>query len=168
LSENRVTLFGKRSRRAIPSDLPEIVKLYHCVWHETHAPLMPAEEGARRTPAFLAERMVALLPYTLVLEKDGAMAGFSAWSGRLIGQVYVAARYRGSGVGAALMAATERAMAGEGIAEAELCCILGNDRALRFYERMGWRHDGIGRTGVAGPDGETEIGFWRMRKRLAP
>jgi GNAT superfamily N-acetyltransferase len=159
-------LFTTSPRRAIPPDLSAVARLYHAVWHETHAPLMPAEEAARRTVAFFTERMSALLPSTMLVETDGSLAGFASWSGDLLGQIYVAAPYRGSGLAAMLLTAAENAMASEGTDEAELHCIRGNERARCFYERMGWRHDCEVMETVAGPAGDCDIAFWRMRKRL--
>jgi GNAT superfamily N-acetyltransferase len=155
-----------KHRLAATSDLPAIASLYHAVWHETHSAFMPAEEIARRTPPFFVERMTALLPSTLVAESGGRIAGFASWRGHLLGQIYVAAPFRGSSIAVALMAACERAMANEAITEAELHCVVGNHRARRFYERAGWKHDGEVIEMVAGPDGDAAIAFWRMRKML--
>jgi GNAT superfamily N-acetyltransferase len=156
-----------KHRLATTSDLRAVASLYYAVWHETHAAFMPAEEIARRTPPFFMERMTALLPSTLVVETGSGIAGFASWRGHLLGQIYIAALFRGSGIAVALMAACELAMASEAIAEAELHCVIGNHRARRFYERAGWKHDGEVIEMVAGPDGDAAISFWRMRKMLA-
>jgi GNAT superfamily N-acetyltransferase len=153
-------------RPAVMDDAPGIVALYHSVWHESHAPFMPRQEIARRTVEFFEDRMTRLLPTTVVEERHGSIAGFAAWSGELLGQIYVAAPDRGSSVATDLMAASENGMVRDGIAVAELHCVVGNHRARRFYERMGWRHAGEGAEKVAGPRGEVEVSFWRMRKPL--
>jgi hypothetical protein len=54
----------------------------------------------------------------------------------------------------------------EGTAEAELHCVVGNDRARRFYERMSWRHEVEIIERVAGPGGDVDVSFWCMRKSL--
>ncbi len=155
-------------RPAGAADLDAVARLYHGVWHETQARFMPVEEARLRTPAFFVARMAGLLPTTLVVERDGVVIGFAAWSGRLLGQVYVDATQRGSGVAAPLLAETERRMAQQGIATAELHCVVGNARACRFYERMNWQHAGRAREAVAGPNGPVAVEFWCMRKVLIP
>jgi len=153
-------------RRAAPADVADIVALYHSVWHETQSSFMPAEEIARRTIPFFVERITGLLQTTLVEERSGSIAGFSSWSGHLLGQIFVAPAFRGSNLATDLMAASERAMALEGVTQAELHCVVGNRRARHFYERMGWRHEGESLEKVAGPGGDVDVLFWCMRKSL--
>jgi hypothetical protein len=57
-------------------------------------------------------------------------------------------------------------MAKEGIAEAELHCVVGNERARRFYERMGWHHRAKIVEQVAGEHEQIDVPFWRMTKVL--
>jgi GNAT superfamily N-acetyltransferase len=153
-------------RRALLEDVPSVAALYHSVWHERNSAFMPPQETARRTIAFFEERITGLLPNTLVEERNGSLAGFASWCDELLGQIYVAAPYRGSSVATELMVASEKAMASEGTAVAELHCVVGNHRARRFYERMGWGNEGEIAEKVAGPGGEVEVSFWRMRKLL--
>ncbi|MFI5015162.1 MAG: GNAT family N-acetyltransferase [Hyphomicrobiales bacterium] len=154
------------ARFARPADASQVVALYHAVWHETQAPFMPIEERTRRTLTFFVRRVSALRATTLVEERGGSIVGFSAWSGRLLGQIFVAKAFRGTNVAPLLMAAAEREMADRGIAEAELHCVVGNDRARRFYERMGWTHQGEIFEPVLGKGGEVGVAFWRMIKTL--
>jgi GNAT superfamily N-acetyltransferase len=156
------------ARPAREADLHGIAGLYHAVWHETHARFVPAEESRRRTPAFFLERMTGLLPATVVVVRGGILAGFAAWSGPLLGQLYVAAAQRGTGVAVALLTEAERRMANLGVETAELHCILGNDRARCFYERAGWTHAGKAIEPVEGPNGLVELEFWCMTKALIP
>lgn len=152
------------SRFALISDVSDIAALYHSVWHETHAQFMPDEERALRTLAFFEKRMRTLLPATLVEEQDGRIVAFSSWKGSLLGQIYVASSHRGTGVALRLLAATEHAMASEGVHEAQLHCVVGNGRARRFYERTGWRHDGEILEEMAGATGQNGVPFWRLVK----
>lgn len=155
-------------RRARDGDLAAVAGLYHDVWHETHAVFMPAEESGLRTPGFFMQRMSELLPTTLVAEREGTVVGFVAWRERLLGQLYVDRACRGSGIASALLAQAERSMADDGVATAELHCVVGNDRARRFYERLGWAHKGSVAEPVAGTNGPVEIEFWCMTKSLIP
>lgn len=155
-------------RSAEEADLGAVARLYHDVWHESHAGFMPEAETRLRTRAFFVDRMAGLLPTTLIVERDGVVAGFAAWTGPLLGQLYVDRVDRGSGVAAALLAEAERRMAQRGTETAELHCVVGNTRACRFYERMGWTHTGRITEAVAGPNGPVAVEFWCMTKPLIP
>jgi GNAT superfamily N-acetyltransferase len=116
---------------------------------------------------FFVDRMTTLLPTTLVAERNGEVMAFSAWTGPLLGQIFVAMNHRGTGIASSLLTATEVEMAKEGAVEAELHCVVGNERARRFYERMDWIHGGKIIEPVAGEHGQIGIPFWRMTKVLA-
>lgn len=153
-------------RRAHASDISRVAALYHAVWHETQAPFMPHAEIIRRSMEFFLERMTALLHSTLVTELNEEVVAFSAWRGQLLGQLFVAMPHRGTRVASSLLTAAEIEMAKGGIAEAELHCVVGNDRARRFYERMGWHHKADIVEQVAGEHGQTDVPFWCMTKVL--
>jgi GNAT superfamily N-acetyltransferase len=129
-------------RRAHASDVLQVATLYHVVWHETQARFMPTAECTHRSIEFFVDRMTALLPTTLVEERDGRIVAFSAWKGGLLSQIFVALPHRGSSIASSLMTASEVEMAKDGASEAELHCAVGNERARRFYERMGRLHRG--------------------------
>lgn len=160
---------GERAiiRRADASDISQLAALYHAVWHETQAPFMPQAEIARRSLKFFVDRMTALLQSTLVTEQNGELAAFSAWKGQLLGQLFVGTPHRGTPIASSLLRASEIEMAKEGTAEAELHCVVGNERARRFYKRMGWLHGGIVMERVAGEHKQIEVPFWRMKKVLS-
>ncbi len=156
------------ARPAGEADLGAVARLYHDVWHETHAGFMPAEETKLRTYAFFIERMAGLLPTTLVAERDGLVVGFAAWTGDFLGQLYVDRAHRGSGAAVLLLAEAERRMAQQGVETAELHCVVGNGRARRFYERMGWKQAGRVAEPALGPQCPVEVEFWCMTKALIP
>jgi hypothetical protein len=58
-------------------------------------------------------------------------------------------------------------MAKEGTLEAELHCVIGNERARRFYERMRWLRRGEIAEKVAGTHGPVDVPFWCMTKALS-
>ena len=155
-------------RYALRADVPEVTAIYHAVWHETQAPFMPPEECKLRKPQFFEERMSALLATTLVAERAGSIVGFATWQDHLLSQFYVAPTHRGSGLASELIASCEIEMARLGTTVAELHCIVGNDRARRFYERMSWRHGGEIQKQVSGSHGLVGVAFWRMTKQLMP
>jgi len=153
-------------RFALTADVAQLAAIYHSVWHETQAPFMPPEECKLRTPHFFEKRMSALLATTLVADCAGSIVGFVSWQDHLVGQLYVSAGHRGRGLAAELITASEIEMAKLGIKVAELHCIVGNDRARRFYERMSWQHGGEIQKQVLGSHGFVGVAFWRMTKQL--
>jgi GNAT superfamily N-acetyltransferase len=151
-------------RRARASDIAEVAALYHVVWHETQAPFMPSAEITHRSLEFFVHRMTMVLHATLVTELNGRIAAFSAWRGHLLGQLFVAMPHRGTGVASNLLKTSEIEMAKEGTNEAELHCVVGNERARCFYERMGWVHRGKIMEWVGGEHEQIGVPFWRMMK----
>lgn len=152
-------------RYAVKNDLPRIAEIYWSVWHETHGPLMPQGERDRRTLDFFLKKISCFAPCALVAERDGAIVGFSAWQGVMVGQLYVEPAWRGRGVAEELSTATEAELVKSGVTEGELLCLKGNDRARRFWERLGWTHHGEVMEAAAGAaDG---VPFWRMTKTLS-
>ncbi len=129
-------------RQADASEIFQLAALYHSVWHETQAPFMPSAEIAHRSVEFFVHRMATLLHSTLVTEQNSKIIAFSAWRGHVLGQLFVIMPHRGTGIASSLLMASEMEMAKEGTAEAEVHCVVGNERARRFYERMGWLHRG--------------------------
>jgi hypothetical protein len=49
---------------------------------------------------------------------------------------------------------------------AEVHCLVGNDSARRFYERMSWQHGGEIQKQMSGSHGLVGVAFWRMTKQL--
>jgi len=92
---------------------------------------------------------------------------FAAWRGPLLGQLFVATPYRGTGTASSLLSTSEIEMAREGFTEAELHCLVGNERARHFYERMGWVHKGQITESVMGAAGQIDMPFWRMIKIIS-
>ena len=154
------------ARYALTADVPPVAAIYHSVWHETQAPFMPPEECKLRKPQFFAERMSALLATTLVAEHAGSIVGFASWQNHLLSQLYVSAAHRGAGLASELITASEIEMARRDTKVAEVHCVVGNDRARRFYERMSWQHGGEIQKQVLGSHGLVGVAFWRMTKQL--
>jgi GNAT superfamily N-acetyltransferase len=150
----------------LSDEVPAMAELYYNVWHETQALFMPEQERCRRTLSFFLDRMLPLTPTTLVGRKGGDLAGFVSWRGDYLGQIFVLPQYRGCGLAKDLLIAAEHAIASAGSADAELHCVVGNERAYRFYIRNGWRNDGMISEPVAGSDGDAHVSFWRLTKRL--
>ncbi len=155
-------------RSAGMADLPSIAQLYHRVWHDTHGPYMPRAERDARDEAFFLNRMASLMPNIVVGQDERGIIGFAAWKGSRLGQVFLDPSARGSGLAQSLMTAAERGLRDQDIAEAELHCLVGNERAKRFYERAGWHVSAVVAEAVQSDTGDGKRDFWVMRKRLQP
>ena len=84
----------------------------------------------------VANVMVALDGEKIVGYINPVIDGREAW----IGGVGVLPSYRGKGLGRDLMVAAESLARAKGAREISLEVIEGNDRAQRFYERLGYSH----------------------------
>ena len=82
-------------------------------------------------------------------------------------QLFVAAPHRGTRIASNLLVASETEMAKAGIAEAEVHCVVGNERARRFYERMGWLQRGKILEWVGDEHAPVKVPFWRLMKVLS-
>jgi GNAT superfamily N-acetyltransferase len=153
-------------RSAEAAEIDHLARLWHEVWHETHAPLSPPELTRLRTLENFRDRLKAAFPNIRVAGPLGGPVGFCALKGEELYQLFLSLKARGSGVAAALIADAETRLAESGVETTWLTCAIGNDRAARFYEKSGWRLAGT----VVNP-AETSIGpfpveVWRYEKRL--
>lgn len=88
----------------------------------------------------------------LVADVDGRVDGFvrfgtSPDDGRVghIFSIHVSPGAAGKGTGTRLMETAVRSLGETGFPTATLWVVSANTAARRFYERLGWRHDGIQR-----------------------
>jgi GNAT superfamily N-acetyltransferase len=112
-------------------------------------------------------------PATLVAVVGGAIGGFAttvpagdeeAPGTGQVGALYVDPVFWGDGVGRALIEAARGELVAAGFAQAVLWVLFGNERAIRFYERDGWRADGAVRREVVWGVPVDEV---RYRRRLS-
>jgi GNAT superfamily N-acetyltransferase len=141
---------GVTIRRGAPDDADALARLHVDVWDDAYTRLMPEEilderrdkvaERADRWRDILAEEKA-----TWLAEDPDGLVGFSGSGPARDNDVdidlelyalYVRASHYGTGVGYALL---EQAI---GDRAAYLWVLAGNDRAIRFYERQGFRLDG--------------------------
>lgn len=73
--------------------------------------------------------------------------------------LYVDPCHWGKGVGSLLIEAGRDMLRTAGYEQAHLWVISGNARARRFYEREGWRTDGLDRTDVIGTSSVHEVRY---------
>ncbi|MFN8111997.1 MAG: GNAT family N-acetyltransferase [Solirubrobacterales bacterium] len=128
-------------RPARPEDAEAAAAIWIPGWREAHEGRVPDALLEHRTPELLAARVPSMIGAMTIAEADGTVAGFVVVDDDCVDQMYVGERFRGSGVAAALMASAESAIA-ERFARGWLAVVAGNDRAIAFYERHGWRDEG--------------------------
>ena len=143
-------------RRASPGDAEALTRLHLDCWDDAYTGLMPqAILDARRedVPARV-DRWRKILPngFTSVAEHQAGLIGFvSAGPPRELPSfdielfaLYVRAAWWGAGVGHALFVSA--------VADRTACLwvLEGNDRAIGFYERQGFRFDGAGQDEAEG------------------
>lgn len=137
-------------RRAEPADAEALAHLHVDVWDDAYTGLMPQQvlDGRRATVTDRVDWWRAILEdhdRTLVAEAPEGLIGFAAAGPGRDNDVdtelellalYVRAGWWGTGVGFVLF---EEAV---GDRAAYLWVLAGNERAIRFYERQGFRLDG--------------------------
>lgn len=154
-------------RQPTQTHIDALADIWFTGWHQAHAGLLPDELVQARTLESFAERCRLELSdiRTAVLAED--VCGFFMVKDDELAQIFVRSQVRGTGIAAGLLENAERQMRSAGIEMAWLDCVIGNERAARFYEKHGWqrRKDNAFVT-VDIPSGPREIEVWRYQKRL--
>ena len=84
--------------------------------------------------------------------------GFAAVADPFLEAIYVRPSSWGSGLAVTLHDAAVAELRARGVARARLWVLEENDRARRFYERLGWRADGTSRV-VEFPPNPIDLGY---------
>lgn len=161
---------GKRVtvvRPARADDFATVLEIWLEGWWDGHGAVAPERLRRHRGRDGLAARLAPMMAGMRVAERAGALAGFVTVKGDELSNLFVARRFRGTGLAARLLAEGEAMLAGAAVDEAFLWCAAGNDRAYQFYLREGWSDDGIVECDVATPDGPARLPSHRFIKRLA-
>jgi len=153
-------------RPAEQTEVDQLAQVWFDAWRDAHAQIVPAELARLRTLENFRERMQKELPNVRVAGSPGEPVGFCLVKGDELYQLFVAARARGTGVAAALMADGEALLAESGVATAWLACAMGNERAARFYEKCGWRRTGTMTNEAETSEGTFLLQVWRYEKTL--
>lgn len=153
-------------RPAEPSDLDALAMLWHEVWTASHAPLMPEDLIRLRTQASFRERLAHMIADIRVIGPRGAPIGFCAIKGDELYQMFVSAAAQGTGAAAILMADGEERLRANGVKTTRLSCAVGNERAMRFYEKLGWRRVSVMPIEVDTSAGPFALEIWRYEKDL--
>jgi GNAT superfamily N-acetyltransferase len=148
-------------------DLPEIAGVWHQGWHDGHADIVPDTLRRLRTLDSFRRRAADHLSRTRVAKNGAAVIGFAMVRSDEVYQMYAAPAARGRDVAKALMADAEARIRGSGYRIAWLSCAVGNTRAMRFYEKCGWRNCGPERVEVETSEGPFTLEVLRYEKSLA-
>jgi ribosomal protein S18 acetylase RimI-like enzyme len=149
-----------------PAQVRDAARLYHDAWHETQAHFQDSRIAAFRDEAFFLRRVEDALGSSLVAWLDGQCSGYAGWRDCEFDYLFVAMDVRDQGIGQSLLAASEIAMRDAGVRTVSLHCLVGNDRARRFYERNGWMFREACQLPVAWAEGIIEVPAWRLVKTL--
>jgi GNAT superfamily N-acetyltransferase len=153
-------------RSADASEIERLARLWYDSWHRAHAPLVPPELIRLRTIESFRERLQAALPNVRVVGPLGAPIGFYALKSDELHLLFVSPEAHGSGVAAALIADAEAMLAKHGVETAWLACVIGNNRAARFYEKSGWCLVGTFLSSAETSSGPFSLEAWRYEKRI--
>ncbi len=93
-----------------------------------------------------------------VAEEDGTAVGVAGARAEWLDGLYVLPAWWSRGVGRALHDHVLERLRAAGSSECHLWVLEHNDRARRFYERLGWREDGTSRV-VPFPPNPIDLGY---------
>jgi GNAT superfamily N-acetyltransferase len=114
----------------------------------------PIDEVRERWRDAVADPELAVL----VAERGGALVGVAGCRAEWLDGLYVLPASWGEGVGRELHDDVLERLRAAGSARCHLWVLEHNDRARRFYERLGWRQNGDTRV-VPFPPNPTDLGY---------
>jgi putative acetyltransferase len=94
----------------------------------------------------------------LVAEEDGAAVGVAGCRAECLDGLYVLPEWWSRGVGGELHDEVLKRLRADGSARCHLWVLEHNDRARRFYERLGWHENGDSRV-VPFPPNPIDLGY---------
>ena len=153
-------------READPTEIPRLARVWYDAWRDAHLATLPEQLIRVRTLESFRERLAKDLSPIRVIGPVGAPLGLCTIRGDELYQLFVAAEARGTWAAQALMRDCERRLAASGVVNAWLSCAIGNDRAARFYEKMGWKRAGNMFADLETTEGPFRLESWRYQKVL--
>jgi ribosomal-protein-alanine N-acetyltransferase len=161
-------LSGIRIRKAEPADTDKLAELGYRAWHDGILPLLPSAPGAKQAERHrLHQAVVELLDRIIVVDVNGQPMGWCARSKRrsYIPYLLISPEAQSQGLGAMLLKRMESIMELEGADRVELETPADNVRAVRFYEKQGYRI-----LAMRADNAHAHLAFMRvhLEKRLNP
>jgi len=121
-------------------ELDRLAALGLAAWERGIRPLVPGQAWQRmRTVNPFRAFLRRCGDSVMVADLGGEAAGIAARDGDCISDLWVAPLHEGRGVGSALLASLEEAIARAGHTQARLEVLSANLRALALYRRRGYR-----------------------------
>lgn len=153
-------------RTATFYEIEPLAKLWFDGWQDAHAEILPVELKRLRTLESFRERLAAAIQDLRTAGADGAPQGLAIIKGDELYQLYVSSTARGTGLAARLAVDALNRICAHGYRRAWLACGIGNDRAARFYEKAGWRRQGVMTSQLPVADGIFSLDVWRYEISL--
>lgn len=143
-----------------------ISQIWEAGWHEAHAEIVPSELRELRTTESFLDRTLANLSDARIAVEGPVVLGLCMTKENELYQLYVSRSARGLGVAQALIRDAEARIRAAGHNTAWLACAIGNERALRFYEKQGWTDAGQQVVALDTSEGTFPLEVWRFERRL--
>lgn len=153
-------------RKAGPSEMSALANLWFHAWQEAHEPYVPADLTRIRTLASFEERLHLFGDALRVVGPAGAPFGLCVVKDDELNQLFTSPEARGTGAAQALIADAEARVAAAGHPAIWLDVVIENARAIRFYEKSGWRRKGEQIVGLDTLDQPFDLKVLIMEKPL--
>lgn len=157
-----------RLRQAVGTDRPKLADIAYRAWENGILPLVEERPGMRISEQRrLAHAVAETLDRIVVAELEGELVG---WCSRArhrpyIPFLFVSPKQQSQGIGSALLRRVESMLELEGAGAVHLETPADNVRAVRFYQRQGYRILAMRPESRTGGDAFTSV---RLEKRLQP
>ncbi|WEK06266.1 MAG: GNAT family N-acetyltransferase [Candidatus Devosia phytovorans] len=133
---------GISIRKAEKSDAPRLAEIAYRAWEKGILPLLTERTGMRDAEKRrLSQAVGETLSRIIVAEVDGIAVGWCSRSSRraYIPYLFVMPELQGHGIGSRLLRRMESMLELEGAERVQLETPADNVRAVRFYEKQGYR-----------------------------
>ena len=161
-------MLGIRIRKAEAPDAPRLAEIAYRAWETGILPILSDKPGLRDAERRRLSHAVAHgWRHTIVTEVDGVVVG---WCSRVAGRSYIPYLFvmpemQGHGIGATLLDRMEVMLELQGAERVHLETPADHVRAVRFYERQGYRILALRPDGRDGHDPFVSV---HLEKRLKP
>lgn len=159
---------GIRIRKAEVADAPRLVEIAYNAWESGILPILVPHKGQREAERRRLSQAVGRgWPNAIVAELNGIIVG---WCSRFpqrayIPYLFVMPEMQGHRIGAMLLERMEMLLELEGAERVQLETPADHVRAVRFYERQGYRILALKPEGRSGRDPFASV---HLEKRLSP